>query len=63
MSLSTQNDDYYESNTGIKFHLGGKLKYYGGVHNACAMSIDNFRVYDSRSLSAQEVKAIYDAKQ
>ena len=43
----------------MMFIIGGS----GDGLNATNMTIDNFRVYDTRSLTAQEVKEIYNAKQ
>ncbi len=48
---------------GMKFVMGGSTKFNQVSITGSNMSIDNFRVYDTRSLSAQEVKAIYNAKQ
>lgn len=50
--------------TGTKFVMGGSVKLSSSVAlNGTNMAIDNFRVYDTRMLSAQEIKSIYDAKQ
>lgn len=50
--------------TGTSFTMGGSLKLYStGTLNATNMSVDNFRVYDTRRLSASEIKKIYDARQ
>lgn len=50
--------------TGIKFVMGGSIKLSNSVTlNGTNMCIDNFRVYDTRKLSASEIKSIYDAKQ
>lgn len=50
--------------TGTKFVMGGSVKLSSSVTlNGTNMSVDNFRVYDTRMLSAQEIKTIYDAKQ
>lgn len=50
--------------TGIKFVMGGSIKLSNSVTlNGTNMSFDNFRVYDTRKLSASEIKSIYDAKQ
>lgn len=54
------SDNSYGS--GVKFVLGGEIKLYNSVLNATNMSVDNFRVYDSRRLTADEVKAIYNAE-
>lgn len=50
--------------TGIKFVMGGTVKLSSSVTlNGTNMAVDNFRVYDTRMLSAQEIKTIYDAQQ
>ncbi len=49
--------------TGTKFVMGSSVKLGYYEFAGSNMSVDNFRVYDSRSLSAKEVKAIYNAKQ
>ena len=51
--------------TGIKFVMGGSIDLGNSTVtlNGTNMCIDNFRVYDTRKLSASEVKSIYDAKQ
>jgi hypothetical protein len=50
--------------TGTKFVMGGSVKLNNSLTlNGVNMSIDNFRVYASRRLSAQEIKEIYKAKQ
>mgnify|MGYP006391890123 CR=1 FL=1 len=41
-----------------KFVLGGKL--YDDVWQTSNMIIDNFRIYDTRALKAQEVERIYN---
>lgn len=58
---SSDFDDY--SGTGIMFMIGGICEYQYNELNATNMTIDNFRVYDTRRLTAQEVKEIYNAKQ
>lgn len=66
MGTSTIRDNGYDNDemgTGIMFTIGGSCEYYGGTLNATNMTIDNFRVYDTRRLTAQEVKEIYNAKQ
>lgn len=45
--------------TGIRFVLGGDR----GSIPAASMTVANFRVYDSRLLSPEEIKTIYQAKQ
>lgn len=48
---------------GVKFQLGGTMKRNSTTTlNALSMSIDNLRVYDTRILSASEVKEIYEAE-
>lgn len=49
--------------TGTMFVMGGSLKLNNTNLNGSNMTIDNFRVYDTRLLSAQEIKQIYEAKQ
>lgn len=50
--------------SGIKFIMGGSVKLSSSnILNGTNMVIDNFRVYDTRRLSADEIKYIYDAKQ
>ena len=50
--------------TGTTFVMGGDLKLSNSVTlNATNMTVDNFRVYDNRMLSAGEIKEIYTAKQ
>lgn len=51
-------------NTGTSFTMGGSLKLNNSLTlPATNMSVDNFRVYDTRRLSASEIKEIYNAKQ
>ena len=50
--------------SGIKFVMGGSIKLSNSnTLNGTNMTIDNFRVYDTRRLTGEEVKSIYDAKQ
>ena len=50
--------------TGTTFVMGGSLKLSNSVTlDATNMTVDNFRVYDNRMLSADEIKEIYEAKQ
>lgn len=49
--------------TGIKFIMGGDVTIERKTINGTNMSIDNFRVYNTRCLSDKEIKQIYDAKQ
>lgn len=49
--------------TGIKFIMGGNVTIERKTVNGTNMSIDNFRVYNTRCLSANEIKQIYDARQ
>lgn len=49
--------------TGIKFIMGGNVTIERKTINGTNMSIDNFRVYNTRCLSANEIKQIYDARQ
>ena len=55
----TSNNSY---GSGVKFILGGEIELYRSVLNATNMSIDNFRVYDTRLLTPEEVKMIYDTE-
>ncbi len=51
---------------GTSFIMGGSLNVSNLNSNqlsATNMSIDNFRVYDNRKLTASEIKEIYNAKQ
>lgn len=51
---------------GTSFIMGGSLNVNNSTYNqlsATNMSVDNFRVYDNRKLSASEIKQIYNAKQ
>lgn len=46
------------------FTMGGNYEFgYNHSFTATNMSVDNFRVYDTRRLSASEIKEIYNAKQ
>lgn len=50
--------------SGTKFIMGGSIKLSNSnTLNGTNMAVDNFRVYDTRRLSAAEIKSIYDAKQ
>lgn len=50
--------------SGTKFIMGGSIKLSNSnTLNGTNMAVDNFRVYDTRRLSAVEIKSIYDAKQ
>ena len=50
--------------SGTKFIMGGSVKLSNSnTLNGTNMAVDNFRVYDTRHLSASEIKSIYDAKQ
>lgn len=49
--------------TGTSFTMGGIMQQYRGSLPATNMSVDNFRVYNTRRLSASEIKEIYNAKQ
>lgn len=62
-TLYDRNYDVDYMGTGIMFTIGGTCDTYGTDPNATNMTIDNFRVYDTRRLTAQEVKEIYNAKQ
>lgn len=60
-TTSGVNDNVYGQ--GLKFVMGGDLQMYIHKLNGTNMAVDNFRVYDTRRLSAEEIKSIYDAKQ
>lgn len=50
--------------TGTSFTMGGSLKLNNSnTLPGTNMSVDNFRVYDTRRLSSNEIKEIYNAKQ
>ena len=54
----------YSYGSGTNFTMGGNLKIGSEyTFTATNMSVDNFRVYDTRRLSASEIKEIYNAKQ
>lgn len=63
-AFSENGGDQSSYGTGIKFVMGGSLDLnYTNTLNGTNMSVDNFRVYDTRRLSANEIKEIYDARQ
>ena len=44
--------------------MGGSIKLnYSNTLNGTNMTVDNFRVYDTRMITADEVLTIYKAKQ
>lgn len=50
--------------TGTSFTMGGSLQLNKSMTlTGINMSVDNFRVYDTRRLSASEIQEIYNAKQ
>lgn len=50
--------------TGTSFTMGGSLQLNKNMTlTGTNMSVDNFRVYDTRRLSASEIQEIYNAKQ
>lgn len=58
------SDNYAGYDTGTTFTMGGNLELNRSLTlPATNMSVDNFRVYDTRRLSASEIKEIYNAKQ
>lgn len=62
----TQNymTNYGGYGTGTSFTMGGSLKLNNNITlPATNMTVDNFRVYDTRRLSANEIKEIYNNKQ
>lgn len=52
-----------ESNYPNTFVIGGSTNFYNKTVSACGYTVDNFRVYDSRELSAAEVKELYNSQQ
>ncbi len=47
--------------TGIKFVMGGEVRISSDrVLNGANMTIDNFRVYDTRKLSDEEIRQLYE---
>lgn len=54
------SDNSYGS--GTKFVMGGEIDLYNQTLNGTNMSVDNIRVYDTRKLSAKEIKQIYEAE-
>ncbi len=57
----TGNQSY---GSGIKFIMGGEIALNKNKKlNGTNIVIDNFRVYDTRQLTAKEIKDIYNAKQ
>lgn len=52
-----------ESNYPNTFVIGGSTNFSNKTVSACGYTVDNFRVYDSRELTAAEVKDLYNAKQ
>lgn len=60
ITLSSQG--YHTVNYGTKFVFGGSLSRSGFTPslNWTSMSIDNLRIYNSRVLTAEEVKQIYE---
>ena len=63
ISESTSVSSDYVYGKGLKFVMGGDLQMYVHKLNGTNMSVDNFRVYDTRRLTADEIKSIYNAKQ
>lgn len=50
--------------SGTKFIMGGSIKLSNSnTLSGTNMSVDNLRVYDTRRLTATEIKSIYNAKQ
>ena len=50
--------------SGTNFTMGGSLKLTNNISfTGTNMTVDNFRVYDTRRLSANEIKEIYNNKQ
>lgn len=66
MGTTTIYDSDYDNDymgTGIMFTIGGTCDTYRTDLNATNMTIDNFRVYDTRRITSQEIQEIYNAKQ
>lgn len=67
MEVFTITQDYRSHyggyGSGTSFTMGGSLELYNGSLPATNMTVDNFRVYDTRRLSANEIKEIYNNKQ
>lgn len=68
MEVNTVTQDYYSYyggyGTGTNFVMGGTLKLLNGLSiDGANITVDNFRVYDTRKLTAGEIKEIYKAKQ
>lgn len=68
MEVNTVTQNYQSRyggfGTGTSFTMGGSLQLNNNLTlPATNMSVDNFRVYDTRRLSASEIKEIYNAKQ
>ena len=68
MEVNTITQDYngYYGGygTGTNFVMGGTLKLLNNLSiDGANITVDNFRVYDTRKLTASEIKEIYNAKQ
>lgn len=68
MEVNTVTQDYYSYyggyGTGTNFVMGGTLKLLNNLSiDGANITVDNFRVYDTRKLTAGEIKEIYKAKQ
>lgn len=68
MEVNTVTQNYQSRyggfGTGTSFTMGGSLQLNNNLTlPATNMSVDNFRVYDTRKLTASEIKEIYNAKQ
>lgn len=63
-NLGSSSGQYDKPNS---FVIGGSAKF-GSMYNftsvsGCAFTVDNFRIYDTRELTASEIKEIFEAKQ
>lgn len=68
MEVNTVTQDYFYYyggyGTGTNFVMGGALKMRNlRAIDGANITVDNFRVYDTRKLTASEIKEIYKAKQ
>ena len=62
--FSENGDEQSSYDTGTKFIMGGSVKLSNSnTLSGTNMSVDNFRVYDTRLLSADEVYNIFKTKQ
>ena len=64
-STITESRNVGDSETSYpnSFIIGGKATFYNYSLTTSNFTVDNFRIYDSRLLTAEEVKEIYNARQ